>query len=198
MECNAAAAAGPFYFIIGRLYFFLTSRDPHHPIPTEKTRKWPDSSRPIIAQSGKERKEKKRKRRIGHGRSFGIRSRMSYWPMNLSSCSISSSCCCCCGCCFFSFSVRAPHSMAREYCDGACEREERTKRRARGRTTGKRPAVQLRADQTFRSRTDVSFLLFFSCVLLVVVVACVDNGPQLAGQRDSRNSCGGLATAAAD
>ena len=88
--------------------------------------------------------------------------------------------------------------MAREYCDGACEREERTKRRARGRTTGKRPAVQLRADQTFRSRTDVSFLLFFSCVLLVVVVACVDNGPQLAGQRDSRNSCGGLATAAAD
>ena len=63
MECNAAAAAGPFYFIIGRLYFFLTSRDPHHPIPTEKTRKWPDSSRPIIAQSGKERKEKKKKNR---------------------------------------------------------------------------------------------------------------------------------------
>ena len=42
------------------------------------------------------------------------------------------------------------------------------------------------------------FFLFFSCVLLVVVVACVDNGTQLAGQRDSRNSCGGLATAAAD
>ena len=50
MECNAAAAAaGPFYFIIGRLYF-LTSRDPHHQTPTEKTRKWPDSSRPIIAR----------------------------------------------------------------------------------------------------------------------------------------------------